>query len=94
MMAWLLVGVRNKTKQSKGFFLSRTDMEYGQQEDGKGAHPPAKEVDGNDAEIIRRPERKLIFLNTHFRQLCPSNYLLFFSLQRVNAQTALPLYNN
>lgn len=93
-MAWLLVGVRNKTKQSKGFFLSRTDMEYGQQEDGKGAHPPAKEVDGNDAEIIRRPERKLIFLNTHFRQLCPSNYLLFFSLQRVNAQTALPLYNN
>lgn len=93
-MAWLLGGVRNKTKQSKGFFLSRTDMEYGQQEDGKGAHPPAKEVDGNDAEIIRRPERKLIFLNTHFRQLCPSNYLLFFSLQRVNAQTALPLYNN
>jgi len=93
MMAWLLVRLRNKTKQNKGFFLSRTDMEYGQQEDGKGAHPPAKEVDGNDAEIMRR-ERKLIFLNTHFRQLCPSNYLLFFSLQRGNAQTGLPLYNN
>lgn len=68
-------------------------MEYGQQEDGKGAHPPAKEADGNDVEVIRR-ETELTFLNTHFRQLCLSNYLLFFSLQRGNARTGLPLYNN